>query len=108
MKTNETVYLKDELSTNLYTLLTTGEKFELQKKFLLEQFDYDELKKVGFFKDIKRKEYQKQIDKICYFFGYKTIFEFGWKTTYAHISYADDKRPEGEPFLTEVKAWHES
>ena len=91
-----------------YTLLCAGEKLELLKNFLLEHFDYDELKKVGFYdKTIKRKDYQKQADRICKFFGYESVYQYGFKTTYAHISYAEGHRPEGEPFLTEFKAWHE-
>lgn len=92
-----------------YTLLCAGEKERLLKNFLEEHFDFTELKKVGFYdKTIKRKDYQKQVDRICQFFGYDTVYQYNFKTTYAHISYADGKRPEGEPFLTEFKAWHES
>ena len=92
-----------------YTLLSAGEKERLLKNFLEEHFDFAELKKVGFYdKTIKRKDYQKQADRICKFFGYKTVYEYGSKTIYAHISYAEGHRPEGEPFLTEFKAWHES
>ena len=98
----------DETAIDGYTLLCIGEKLELLKNFLLEHFDYDELKKVGFYdKTIKRKDYQKQADRICKFFGYETVYQYGFETTYAHISYADQYRPDGEPFLTEFKAWYE-
>jgi len=92
-----------------YTLLSAGEKELLLKNFLTDHFDFNELKKVGFYnKGIKKTDYQKQADRICLFFGYKTVYEYNFKTTYAHLSYADGKRPEGELFLTEFKAWHES
>jgi hypothetical protein len=47
------------------------------KEFLLDHFDFDGLKELGFFgKDIKRREYQKQADRICFFFGYSSVFEY--------------------------------
>jgi hypothetical protein len=56
------------------------------------------LKKIGFYKGIKKDDYQAQADRICEFFGYETVYEHGAKTTVAHISYAEGHRPEGEPF----------
>lgn len=89
--------------------LSLNEKERLLKNFLNDNFDFKELKKVGFYsEDIKKTEYQKQADRICQFFGYKTVYEYKFKTTYVHLTYVEGKRPEGEPFLTEVKAWHEN
>lgn len=86
----------------------TYERLRLLKNFLLEHFDYDELKKAGFYdKAIKRKDYQKQADRICEFFGYETVYQHGFETIHAHISYPDGHRTEGEPFLTQCRAWHE-
>ena len=82
---------------------------ELLKKFLLEHFDFNDLKKCKLFdKDIKRKDYQKQADRICEFFGFKTIYEYGFNKVEAHITYADGFRPTNEPFVTIIKPWHES
>jgi hypothetical protein len=90
-----------------YTLLSAKER--LLKNFLTDHFDFKELKKFGFYnKDIKKTDYQKQAERICHFFGYETVYEYNFKTNYAHISYADGHRPKGEPFLTELKAWPES
>lgn len=84
-------------------------KERLLKNFLEEHFNFDELKSVGFYnKTIKRKDYQKQADRICMFFGYQTVYQYNFETTYAHISYSHGHRPEAEPFITEFKAWHES
>jgi hypothetical protein len=94
---------------NVYTVLSAGDKLALLKNFLTEHFDFKELKKAGFYKkETKKTDYQKQADRICDFFGYKTVYEYNFETTYAHISYVDGHRPDGEPFLTELKAWHES
>jgi hypothetical protein len=92
-----------------YTLLSAGEKERLLKNFLLDQFDFKELKKVGFYnKDIKNNDYQKQAERICKYFGYETVYEYNFKTTYAHISYVKGHEPQNQTFLTEFKAWHES
>jgi len=83
--------------------------FELQVKFLKENFDFKELKKIGFYaRNIKEKDYQKQIDRICQFFSLDSIFQYNFETTSAHLSYAEGKRPKGSPFVTVIKPWHES
>lgn len=83
--------------------------FDLQVKFLKEHFDFKELKKIGFYsKDIKEKDYQKQIERICLYFDFDSIFQYRFQTTSVHLSYAEGKRPKGEPFVTVIKAWHES
>jgi len=82
---------------------------ELLKNFLLEHFDFNDLKKCGLFdKDIKRKDYQKQADRICMFFGFETIYEYGFNEVKAHITYADGFIPENDPFVIRIKPWHES
>ena len=83
------------------------QKLGLLKKFLEEFFDFEELKKTGFYNTtIKKTDYEAQSDRICKFFGYKTVYEFGAKTLSAHISYAE-ARPEDEPFLTVFKSIYE-
>lgn len=96
-------------SNELYTVLSTGEKERLLKNFLLDNFDFKELKKIGFYsKDVKKNDYQKQADRICQFFGFETVYQYGFETTYAHISYVKGKEPKDQSFLMEFKAWHES
>lgn len=87
-------------------------KDETLKNFMLEFFDFDALKKAGVYgKDIKRNDYQAQADWICYFFGYKTVYEYGATEFNCHISYAGD-RPKSvnedgllveEPFITRIE-----
>ncbi|QEL01124.1 hypothetical protein FKG96_09990 [Olivibacter sp. LS-1] len=62
---------------------------QLLKRFLEEHIPFHELRKVGFFhKDMKKSDIHGQAKRICEFFGYKTVYEYGAKVTYAHISYA--------------------
>ena len=82
---------------------------ELLKNFLKDQFDFKELKKIGFYKkEIKATDYQAQADRICQYFGLETVYQYNFTTTHAHISYVDGHRPEGEGFITEFKAYHEN
>ena len=90
-----------------------------------EFFAFDQFKEIGFFKEEMRNDYQAQADKVCHFFGYKTVFEYGAKPSQCHISYIpesqlhpEDKTPGGrplhvnesgelkeEPFITRFKGW---
>ncbi len=79
----------------------------LLKEFMEENFDFDSLREVGLFDEsIKREDYKSQARRICAFFGYDSIYQYGFKTVHAHISYSDDER-DNKPFITEFKAWHE-
>ena len=90
-----------------------------------EFFPFDQFKEIGFFNEEMRNDYQAQADKVCHFFGYKTVFEYGAKPSQCHISYIpesqlhpEDKTPGGrplhvnesgelkeEPFITRFKGW---
>lgn len=93
--------------------ITVKQKAETLKKFMLDHFDFDSLKKSGFYKNIKRKDYQAQADRVCYFFGYKSVFEYGTEEIRCHISYGVDRpikvNEKGEltiePFITVIKSW---
>ena len=76
------------------------------KRFLEDNFDFDELKKVGLFdKNIGKNDYQKQAGRICQYFGLETVYQYGWRTIRAHISYADNEKHE---FVEEFRPWHET
>lgn len=69
-------------------------KEETLKNFMLEMFDFDGLKKFGVYgKEIKRKDYQAQADRICKYFGYQTVFEYGSKEVRCHLS-VQNPQPE--------------
>lgn len=93
----------------------------LLKNFMLEHFDFDILKNIKFFdKKIKRNDYNAQAERLCLFFGYDTIYEYGTKEIRCHISYVSDEygikseRPisinsngilEEVPFVEVFKSW---
>lgn len=90
---------------------------KLLKSFLEEQFDFYELRKIGFFKGLKKSDIHEQAERICKFFGYKTVYEHGAQGIRAHFSYADGYRPlhvnkdgelKEEPFVTVVKGIYDN
>ncbi len=94
-----------------------SEDDQILKDFLDEHIDFYTLRKVGFFpKDMKKTDIHGQAKRICEFFGYKTVYEYGAKAIYAHISYADGHRSmhvdeQGElktaPFVEKFGGWAE-
>lgn len=101
--------------------ITEKQKKGTLKNFMLEQFDFDTLRKIGFYKDIKRNDYKAQAERVCLFFGYETVFEYGAKEIRCHITYGSgatglnsSERPlsvteygklQDEPFVTVIKSW---
>lgn len=84
---------------------TDKEKDEVLKNFMKEFFPYTELRKAGFFTKEMKGDYKAQAERVCHFFGYKTVFEYGSKTTDGiHLSYADNKRFIHEPFAFNIQS----
>ena len=96
-----------ETDNDCYTLLSTGSKEELLKNFIEEFFDYDELQKVGFWKGITKTDYKAQAERICKYFGLKTIYEYGAKPMKAHLTYTKGHRSKHQPFVTEFPSIYE-
>ena len=79
--------------------ITEEEKKETLKNFMLEFFDFDCLKKAGFYdKSIKRNDYEAQADRVCKYFGLKTVYEYGAREVHGHISVANPT--EDDKFIT--------
>ena len=53
------------------------EQDKLLKSFMREHFDFDSLVKIGFFKKDMRHNYKAQAERVCEYFGYKSVFEYG-------------------------------
>lgn len=77
-------------------------KHGVLERFMKEFFPFREFLKIGFFTKEMKGDYKAQAKRVCDFFGYKTVYEYGSQEMRAHISYADGKRPKGEPFVTVV------
>jgi len=46
-------------------------------------------------------DYEAQAKRVCDFFGFKTVYEYGAEEIRCHISYGG-KRPPDEPFITVI------
>jgi hypothetical protein len=48
------------------------------KQFMLDHFDFDSLKEAGFWpKGTRRADFKSQAARVCQYFGYKTVYEYG-------------------------------
>ena len=84
--------------------LTQKEKDAVLKRFMQEFFPFAQFRKIGFFtKEMRGKA---QAERVCQFFGYETVYEYGAKSFSCHLTYAG-KRPDDEPFITEIKSIYE-
>jgi len=81
---------------------------KILKSFIDENFDIKGLVRVGFLGKEIKKDYLAIADRICTFFGYEEIYEYGKEIIVAHLSY-DGDRPKHinsngelkeEPFIT--------
>lgn len=66
---------------------------------------------VGFFSEKEFGDYDAMADRICEFFGYETVYEYGAKGIRCHLSYGDIDSSEGrpkEPFVTTIPSIYES
>ena len=76
------------------------------KNFMEEFFDFDSLAKVGFFKKEWKTDYEKQAERVCKFFGFETVYEYGAKEIRCHISEVNPS--EDKPFVTVIPNIYES
>ena len=56
---------------------TDKDKDEVLKRFMKEFLDFNALCKAGFFKKEMRKDYKAQAERVCKFFRFKTVYEYG-------------------------------
>lgn len=50
--------------------------------------------------------YLAQAKRVCEYFGYKTVYEYGVKEVKCHITFSGE-RPKTEPFITVIKSIYE-
>lgn len=75
---------------------------DVLKRFMKEFFPFTEFRKAGIFTKEMKGDYKAQAEKICYLFGYKTVYEYRAEETRCHISYNKGARPENEGFITVI------
>lgn len=72
-----------------------GNDADVLARFMKEFFPFQELCKAGFFAKEIKGDYYAQAKRVCDFFGYNSVFEYGAAEVECHISYTGD-RPESE------------
>lgn len=83
-------------------LVAGGSDAGVLKRFMIEFFPYTELRKAGFFVKEMKGDYYAQAKRVCDFFGYESVFEYGAKEIRCHLSY-DGERPENDKeFITVI------
>lgn len=88
-------------------------KDKVLERFMKEFFPFNQFKKIGFFTKEMKGNYQAQAKRVCDFFGYETVYEYGAKEIRCHLSYPEGQRPlvinsygelqEG-PFITVIES----
>ena len=83
-------------------LVAGGSDAGVLKRFMIEFFPFTELCKAGFFTKEMKGDYYAQAKRMCDFFGYKSVFEYGAEEIRCHLSY-DGERPEKDKeFITVI------
>lgn len=57
--------------------LSPERKVELLQSFMEEFFPFDEFLEMGFFLKEMKEDYEAQSNRVCEYFGYKTVYEYG-------------------------------
>jgi len=74
------------------------------KRFMIEFFPFDELLKDGFFTKEMRNDYNAQAKRVCEYFGYKSVYEYGAKEVKCHISYNGERPENDKEFITTIES----
>lgn len=93
------------------------------ERFMKEHFPYAFFKKIKFFDKQIRFDYKAQAARVCDFFGYKSVYEYGSKEIRCHLTYGgsdmcglgsersmhvdDSGKLQEEPFITIIPSIYE-
>ena len=91
---------KQNLNISEELLSYGGKDAGVLKRFMQEFIPFNELKKVGFFTKEMRNDYYAQAKRICDFFGYKSVFEYGAQEVTCHLSLNNPQKED--PFITTI------
>lgn len=84
-------------------LVAGGKDAGVLKRFIKEVFPtFAQCVKFGLFKPEMKNNYYAQALRICQFFGYKSVFEYGSEETICHLSYEQGHEPPDHKFITVI------
>ena len=91
---------KGKTEAEIAELLAYGGKDAgVLKRFMQEFFPFREFLEIGFFRKEMKNDYYAQAKRVCDFFEYKTVFEYGAEEIRMHLSYAKGHEPQDAKFL---------
>jgi hypothetical protein len=79
---------KDVLNNPLH--FTDEEKDKVLERFMREFFHFPSLCKAGFFTKDMKGDYKAQAERVCKFFGYGTVYEYGLTAKHIHHGFASE------------------
>jgi len=79
---------------------------EVLNRFMKEFFCFKSLLKVGFFTKEMKNDYEAQANRVCEYFGFENVYEYGKDEVKCHLSFAGE-RPKDEPFITVIPSIYE-
>lgn len=77
------------------------------KRFMKEFFPFNDLLKAGFFTPEMKGDYEAQAKRVCEYFGFETVYEYGSTEISCHLTYSKDARPPDEGFVTVIPSIYE-
>jgi hypothetical protein len=80
------------------------ENDEVLERFMKEFFPYADCKKAGLFTKEMKGDYQAQANKICEWFGFDSVYEYGSEEIRCHISEGETDKP----FITVIPSIYET
>lgn len=81
-----------------------GKDAGVLKRFIKEFFPWSQLKQMGFFTPEMKNDYYAQAERICKWFGYESVFEYGAKEIRCHITKVESERSPDDPFVTVIES----
>lgn len=86
----------------------------LLESFMKEHFPFKEMKQIGFFTKEMKGDYEAQAKRVCDYFGYDTVYEYGSKEISCHLTlstrnpYVDQNGElKQEPFVSVIPSIYE-
>lgn len=83
-------------------LVAGGSDVGVLKRFMIEFFPFTEFRKAGFFTKEMKGDYYAQAKRVCDFFGYKSVFEYGAEEIRCHLSYVFERPENDKEFVTVI------
>lgn len=93
---------KDIFMSNEDKIKIGGRDEGVLKRFMQEFFPYQVFKKSGFFTKEMKGDYYLQAKRVCDYFGFESIFEYGSEEIRCHISYIGERPENDKEFITVI------